>query len=103
MCHRYLAFLAVSLSRSTHLSPVSQALSATRSELDDLIAKSTSETRGLSEQLASSGVAAASTAKAHEGQIATLQQSVAALSLTVEESETVSSSTACVTSRLVFF
>ena len=42
----------------------------------------------MSEQLASSGVAAASTAKAHEGQIATLQQSVAALSLTVEEKET---------------
>ena len=42
----------------------------------------------MSEQLASSGVAAASTAKAHEGQIATLQQSVAALSLTVEESQT---------------
>ena len=52
------------------------------------------ETRELSEQLMSSGVAAASTAKAHEGQIATLQQSVAALSLKVEESEAVSSSTA---------
>ena len=42
----------------------------------------------MSDQLASSGLAAASTAKAHEGQIATLQQSVAALSLTVEEKET---------------
>ena len=42
----------------------------------------------LSEQLASSGVAAVSNAKAHEGQISTLQQSIASLSLEVAESQT---------------